>query len=79
MSPTFDWRDLSTTVYEARANQHRPSDVEQLRREVQRLHQHQQGLTPRDIGQALGIAAEAVLHVMLTGGVETQQQNSERC
>ena len=52
--PQFDWRDLRTALdYEARANQHRPTQRDVLRREALRLHA--QGLRPRDIAEAFGM------------------------
>ena len=50
---TFDWRVLVSTVteHDRLANQHRPTELAQLGREVRRLRAD--GLTDRDIADAL--------------------------
>jgi hypothetical protein len=61
MSPEFDWRQLYTPTadeYQRRATKFRATDPEMLRLEVRKLQQ--QGLLPRDIGQALGLNPEQV-------------------
>jgi hypothetical protein len=51
--------------YDRRAQEHRPTDVESLRREVRRLNQ--QGLRIRDIAQALTLNDYDVA-ILLSGG-----------
>jgi hypothetical protein len=65
----FDWRDMVRTAadHDARANQHRPTDRELLRREVMRLHT--QGLRPRDIAESFGMNPSDVITLIYSTGV----------
>jgi hypothetical protein len=55
----------SAAEYDARAQQHRPSDIETLRREVR--HLNDQGLRIRDIAHALRLNDYDVA-ILLGGG-----------
>jgi hypothetical protein len=60
---TYAEASMNTAVdYEAQATEFKPTDPDQLRREVKRLQL--QGLFPRDIGQALGIHPELAHQIM---------------
>jgi len=55
-----------TTEYTARAQQHRPKDIETLRREVRRLTS--EGLRVRDVADALDLNDYDVM-ILLAGGM----------
>ena len=57
---------IDAIEYSTRAEEHRPTDVETLRREVRRLNR--QGLRIRDIAQALRLNDYDVA-ILLAGGV----------
>jgi hypothetical protein len=56
---------IDATAYSIRAEEHRPTDVETLRREVRRLNRD--GLRIRDIAQALTLNDYDVA-ILLAGG-----------
>jgi DNA-binding CsgD family transcriptional regulator len=60
MTPQYDWRDFvnTSTDHEARANQHRPTELSAVQREILRLHKT--GLQPRDLATLFGLTPSAV-------------------
>ncbi len=51
-----------TSAYDVRANQHRPTDIDQLRCEIRRMLD--QGLTKRDIADALRMHVHDVINIL---------------
>lgn len=54
---------MTADAYAALAGQHRPSDPDDLQREIQRLHTDMH-LAPRDIATALGLPLDEVINVL---------------
>lgn len=64
MHHALDMHVLIDDYSQQRSQQHRPADIMAMARAVRQLQA--QGLKPRDIGQALGLAAEQVRAFMET-------------
>jgi hypothetical protein len=56
--------------YNARASQHRPDDPAALAVEIRRLHAD--GLTSRDISEALRLAPDVVINILYSNGENHQ-------
>jgi hypothetical protein len=56
--------------YNARASQHRPDDPAALAVEIRRLHAD--GLTARDIAEALRLAPDVVINILYSNGENHQ-------
>lgn len=59
------WETLVAGAYDRKAREHQPRTQAEMRAAATELRQR--GLTPRDIGQALGIS-EAAVGELLEGG-----------
>jgi hypothetical protein len=61
---------VTDAAYNARASQHRPDDPAALATEIRRMHAD--GLTARDIAEALRLAPDVVINILYSNGENHQ-------
>jgi hypothetical protein len=62
--------EVTDADYNARASQHRPDDPAALAVEIRRMHAD--GLTARDISEALRLAPDVVINILYLSGEKHQ-------